>query len=104
MALGQLAGAFDAELAEQELELRLQRAADRLARVRWQAPQLALEEAQRLLAGLVEELLVRVAALALVRRHDAQPLVDLALEAGREARVIEQHVLELGREMDLDRS
>src|SRR5262249_37994764 len=56
-------GAADRELGEQEGELLLQRAADRLADLGRQAPQLALVHAQRLLAGLVEELLVGVGAL-----------------------------------------
>src|SRR6476661_718907 len=79
------------------------RAADGLARRRGHAPQLALVGADRLLAGLVEELLVGVAGLALVGGQGAQALVDLVLELRRERGVIEHHALEIGREVDLAR-
>src|SRR5262245_53727394 len=66
--------AADRELGEQEGELLLERAGDRVADLGGEAPQLALEHAERLLAGLVEKLLVGVAALPLVGGRGAQLL------------------------------
>src|SRR5215470_8415484 len=99
--LGQRPRALDGELAEQERELVLERLADRLADRGRHSPHLALEETERLLAGLVEELLVGVARLALVGGRGAEPLVDLALEVGGEGGMVVDHVLELGRQVDL---
>src|SRR5689334_6172582 len=61
MTLGERARVAHRELFEQEAELLLERRADRGARLGRQPPQLALVGAKRLLARLVEELLVGVA-------------------------------------------
>ncbi len=76
-------------------------APDAPARSAGHVPQLPLERAERLLARLVEELLVGVGRLALVLRVRVEPLVDLGAQRGRQ--MIEQHVLEVRREMDLRR-
>src|SRR5574341_1257770 len=70
------------QLPEQEAELLLERRSDRGASRRRQAPQLPLVHAERLLARLVEELLVRVARLALVGGRAAQALVDVGPARG----------------------
>src|SRR4030095_4438572 len=102
--IGQLTRARGVQLLDQKFEFILQRLADLAADVRRQAPQLALARAERLLAGLVEELLVGVARLALARLGHAQLLVDLALERRGEGAAVEDHVLELGGEVDLARA
>ena len=64
-------------------------------------PELALERPDRLLAGRVHELLVGLAGLALVGGVAVAPALDLAVELGREGRVLVERVLEAGREVDL---
>ena len=65
------------------------------------APHPPLERADRLLARLVDELLLGVLRLPLFGRVLANPGVHLGLQIGRELRVLVDHVLEIGREMDL---
>src|SRR6186713_824513 len=71
--------AVDAQLREEEVELLLERVADRLARALGEVPDLLLVGADRLLARLVEELRLRLVLLAFVRGVVVEPPLDLAL-------------------------
>src|SRR6185503_21193922 len=64
-----------------------------------QVPERPLEWAERLLARLVEELLVGVRRFPLVLRALTQPLVDLRAHIRGE--ILEQHVLKVRREVNL---
>src|SRR5947207_8814882 len=92
-----------AQLLEQERERLLQVGADRLAHLRGQIPQPALERSHRLLAALIDELLLRVPLLPLVLALLLHPLVDLGAQVGGEPGMVEHDGLEVGREVDLDR-
>src|SRR5262245_4372285 len=81
--LGHGASAGGAQPLDQEAELVLERLADLAAYRGGHRPQFALERPQRLLAGLVEELLVGIARLALVGGAGAQALVDPPTSASR---------------------
>ena len=74
-----LARPADLELGEQEPDLAPLGGQDLVLRP--QLPELALERADRLLAGRVDELLVGLAGLALVGGVGEAPGVDLALAA-----------------------
>ena len=65
------------------------------------APHPPLERADGLLARLVDELLLGVLRLPLLGRVLANPRVHLGLEIRRELRVLVDHVLKVGREVDL---
>src|SRR5574337_2086064 len=95
--------AVHVELLEQEREGALQVRRDGGPDVGGKRPDVALEGSDRLLPGLVVELLVGVAGLPLPGRVFVQPGVDPAPEIGRETRVVEDHVLEVGGEVDLAR-
>src|SRR4029079_4322706 len=66
VAVDQLARAGDTELVEEVAELRTQVAGDLRGMLVGERPELALERPDRLLPGLVEELLLGLARLALV--------------------------------------
>src|SRR5690348_3553490 len=66
-----------------------------------QVPEATLERTERLLSGLVEELLIRIGRLPLVLGILAKPAVDLVPE--RRRHVLEQHVLEVRREVNFRR-
>src|ERR1035437_309590 len=89
------------ELREQEFEFLVERPIERRGGFAAQGPQLFLERPERLLARLVDELLVRVARLPLVGGVRAQPGVHLFAQGGRNEVV--EHVLEARREMDFRR-
>src|SRR5205085_5357780 len=93
--------AGDTELLEEKLELRLQRVANRLARALGEIPDLLLVGPDRLLAGLVEELLRRLPLLALRRGVLVEPALDLALQRVGERGVVVDRVHEVGGEVDL---
>src|SRR5437879_11292967 len=99
--LDHLARAVDAELGEQERDLPTLGRQDLI--LRRELPELALERPDRLLPGRVDELLIGLAGLALVRRIRVDPRLDLAMEGDREGRVLEQGVLEPCGEVDLRR-
>ncbi len=65
------------------------------------APHPPLERTDRLLPRLVEELLLGILRLPLLDGVLAQPRVHLGLQIGRELRVLVDHVLEVGREVNL---
>src|SRR2546426_6795990 len=92
-----------AQLLEQERERPLEVGADRAAHVFGKIPQLPLERSDRLLAALVDELLLGIALLPLVLALGLHPLVELGPQTGGEPRVVEYEVLEVRREMNLDR-
>jgi hypothetical protein len=98
-----LPGASGLELLEEELELRLEVARDRPARAHREVPDRFLEGAESLLARLVEELLRRLAGLALGAGMIGQPAVHRLPQQSGECRMIEHHVLEPGRQMNLGR-
>src|SRR3989441_12969907 len=75
----------------------------RSADVGRQIPHAPLERPDRLLAALVIELLLGVPLLPLVLALRLHPLLQLAPQVGRQLRVVEYDVLEIGREVDLDR-
>ena len=79
----------------------LRRCEARISSFVGQLPELALERADRLLAGRVDELLVGLARLALVGGVGEAPGLDLAMERLGERRVLVERVLEAGREVDL---
>ena len=91
----------DGKLREQKLELLVVCPGHRGLHVVRQIPEPTLERPERLLARLVEELLVCVGGFALFLRILPQPLVNLLPERRRQ--VIEQHVLEVGGEVNLCR-
>ena len=93
--------AVDAELREEERDLAPLRG-ENLVLLR-QLPELSLERPEGLLAGRVDELLVGLVRLSLVCGIGVAPRLDLAVEAGRERRVLEECVLKPGREVDLGR-
>src|SRR5512141_2217852 len=97
----EIPGARDAELFEEKGELLLERVADRLPRSGREVPELLFEPPDRLLAGLVEKLTLGLALLLLVGHFLEEPAFDLALERQRQNGVVINHVLELGREVDL---
>src|SRR5262245_12934355 len=94
-----IGGVPDGQLIEQERELLVVRLRERSLGRRGKVPQLTLERTKRLLARLVEKLLVRVGRLPLVFRVLQQPCVDRRPQLRRH--VVEQHVLEVRREMNL---
>src|SRR6059036_1050699 len=102
-AVGDRACARDTELLEQEREVLLEVGRDRAADVGGQIPHAPLERPDRLLAALVIELLLGVPLLPLVLALRLHPLLELAPQVGRQLRVVEHDVLEVGREVDLDR-
>src|SRR5205807_7247769 len=102
-AVGDRACARDPELLEQEREVLLEVGRDRAAAVGGQIPHAPLERPARLLAALVVELLLGVPLLPLVLALRFHPLLELAPQVGRQLRVVEHDVLEIGREVDLDR-
>src|SRR5438067_8814996 len=102
-AVDRAARVGDAQLLEQEGERVLEVPRDRRPHVRWEVPQAPLERPDRLLAALVDELLLGVALLPFVLALGPNPLVDLVAHIGRQLRVVEDDVLEVGREVDLDR-
>jgi len=63
----------------------------------------ALEGTDCLLAALVVELLLGVPLLPLVLALRLHPVLKLAPQIGRQLWVVEHDVLEIGREVDLDR-
>src|SRR4029079_10707976 len=71
--------------------------------LRGEVPELPLERPDRLLPGRVDELLIGLLGLPLVERIREAPRLDLALERRGEVGVLEERVLEPGREMDLGR-
>src|SRR5688500_1596240 len=83
----------DGELRKEKLELLVVGTADLRAHGFRKVPQPALEGSERLLPGLVEELLIGILRLSLLGRGGSQPLVDLILEILRE--VVVEHVLEV---------
>src|SRR5438552_777438 len=93
----------DAQLLEQERERPLEVGGDRAACAFGKIPQPPLERSDRLLAALINELLLGVALLPLVLTFGLHPGVELGPQIGREARVVEDDVLEVRREMNLDR-
>src|SRR5207247_709963 len=94
--------ALDTELLEQEREGLLEVARDRGADVGGQIPHAPLERLDRFLAALVVELLLRVPLLPLVLALRFHPLLELAPQLGRQLRVVEHDVLEIGREVDFN--
>src|SRR6185369_10999711 len=88
-----------AELGEQEADLATLRGEDLV--LRRKLPELALERPDRLLARRVDELLIGLVRLALVEGVREAERLDLAVELGREGRMLEEGVLEPGREVDL---
>src|SRR5437016_13516310 len=102
-AVGDRACARDTELLEQERRVLLEVGRDRAAAVGGQIPHAPLERPDRLLAALVVELLFGVPLLPLVLALRLHPLLELAPQVGRQLRVVEHDVLEIGREVDLDR-
>src|SRR5205807_1858350 len=102
-AVGDRACARDTELLEQEREVFLEVGRDRAADVGGQIPHAPLERPDRLLAALVVELLLGVPLLPLVLALRLHPLLELAPQVGRQLRVVEHDVLEIGRQVDLDR-
>src|SRR3989440_7528657 len=66
-------------------------------------PQPPLERPDRLLAGLVSELLLGVALLPLVLALGFDPFVDLGAQLGWQLGMVEHDVLEVCGQMDLDR-
>src|SRR3989475_7221679 len=92
-----------AQLLEQERERPLEVGADRAAHVFGKIPQPPLERSDRLLAALVDELLLGIALLPLVLALGLHPLVELGPQTGGGPRVGEYEVLEARREMNLDR-
>src|SRR5579885_2095343 len=91
------------ELLEQERERPLEIGGDRVANRRRQIPQPPFEGADRLLAALVEELLLGIARFPLVPALGLHPRGDLGPQVGRQQRMVEDDVLEVGGEVDLDR-
>src|SRR5437660_5224182 len=89
------------ELLEQEREFRFERVADRLPRSGREIPDLLLERSDRLLAGLVEELALRLPLLLLVCHPLEEPALDGALQRQGERRMVVPQVLEMGGEVDL---
>src|SRR6266567_4664581 len=102
-AVGDRACARDPELLEQEREVLLEVGRDRAADVGGQIPHAPLERPDRFLAALVVELLLGVPLLPLVLALRFHPLLELAPQVGRQLRVVEHDVLEIGRQVDLDR-
>src|SRR5204863_192101 len=66
-------------------------------------PDLLLERAPGLLASLVDELLVGVITATFVGQLTERELPDLLAQLGREGGVVHGDVLELGRQVDLQR-
>src|SRR6266496_2838659 len=97
------ARARDAQLLEQKRERLLQVCPDPLAHVFGEIPHPPLERPHRLLAALVDELLLGGALLQLVLALGLDPRVDLGAQVGRQPGVVEDDGLEIGGEMDLDR-
>src|SRR5438105_13233365 len=97
-------GAGDFELTHQERELLLEGLADRATRLAAEIPHLPLERTDRLLARLVDELLLGVLRLPLFLRVRAHPRVHLVPEIRGELRVLVDHVLEVRREVDFARA
>src|SRR5689334_13053608 len=89
----------DSQLREQELEFFVVSLCEVALHFRRQAPDLFLERTDRLLSSLIEELLVRIARLALVLGVFPQPRVHIISE--RAGEMIVQHRLEIRREMNL---
>jgi len=100
-AMDVLLGTVDVELLEQKGESALQVGGDRRADVLVQRPEVALERPDRLLPGLVVELLRGVAALPLGGGVLVQPGPYAIAKRGGKLRVIEDDVLEVGGEVDL---
>src|SRR3989441_5271800 len=92
-----------AQLLEQERERPLEVGADRAAHVFGKIPQPPLERSDRLLAALVDELLLGIALLPLVLALGLHPLVELGPQTGGEPRVVKYEGLKVRREMNLDR-
>src|SRR6202162_1455997 len=100
-AVDTLPRAGDVELLEEKPELRLERGADGFARPVGEVPKLLLEGADRELARLVQELALGFVLLPLASLVSKEPPLGLALQGEGERRVLVDHVLELGREVDL---
>ena len=95
--------AADAQLVEEEAELVAQMAGNLVGRRLGQVPQLRLERTNRLLPGLVEELLLGLPVLALIGALLAAPGHHPLVEVGGEAAGVVEEVLEAGRQVDLRR-
>src|SRR5215203_879891 len=89
----------DVQLVHQELELILDQPAHLGPSVRGEVPGLLLEWAPRLLARLVDELLVGLTFNSLVRAGLAQVIVNVLLEVFGEGATIKENVLELRSEV-----
>src|SRR3989441_10256460 len=92
-----------AQLLEQERERPLEVGADRAAHVFGKIPQPPLERSDRLLAALVDELLLGIALLPLVLALGLHPLVELGPQTGGGPRVGKNRGLKGRREVNLDR-
>src|SRR6266550_3672728 len=96
-----VASVDDRELRKEKTEFLFVCPAEPTFYVGRKIPEPFLERSERLLPGLIEELLVGVSRLALVLRVLPQPFVDLFAQSIRD--VIEQHRLEVRREVYLRR-
>src|SRR5204862_1944295 len=92
------------QLTHEKCEALLERLADRAARVLADRPHPALERTDRFLPCLVDELLLSVIRLPFFGRVLTQPRVHLSLELRRKFRMLVNHVLKIGREMDFARA
>src|SRR3989454_11209449 len=92
-----------AQLLEQERERPLEVGADRAAHVFGKIPQPPLERSDRLLAALVDELLLGIALLPLVLALGLHPLVELGPQTGGGPRAGKNEVLKDRRAMKLER-
>src|SRR6266576_2837390 len=94
--------ALHAQLLEQERERLFEIGTDPGADVVGQIPEAPFEGSNRLLAALVEELLLTVALLPLFLGLGLHPLVHLTPQVFRQRRVIHDDRLEVGGQVDLD--